>query len=121
MFDREAQAARAGRAHHEPRATAREMFVGDFLAKLAVVDLVVVPADTLLRHSGGAASLENIEGDPLEFRRDQTSGCRSRSHSSWKCGNFTMSAKLLISARGSKFFFAQSSQNGQPVPAKSAR
>ena len=26
-----------------------------------------------------------------------------------------MSAKLLISARGSKFFFAQSSQNGQPV------
>src|SRR6266545_5950400 len=57
-----------------------------------------------------------LNGLPLNCAGTQTSGWRSRSDSSAKCGNFSMSAKELISLRGSKFFFAQSSQYGQPVP-----
>ena len=34
-----------------------------------VVDLVVVPADALLRHAGRAAGLENVERLALELRR----------------------------------------------------
>ena len=69
MLDGEAQAARAGRAHHQPRAAARKMLVADLVGELLVIDLVVVPADALLRHAGGAAGFEDVEGLSLERRR----------------------------------------------------
>src|SRR2546427_10428489 len=56
-----------------------------------------------------------LNGRPLNFAGTQTSGWRSRNDSSWKCGNCSRSAKVLIFVRGSKWFFAQPSQNGQPV------
>ena len=68
MFDGEAQAARAGRAHHQPVMIAREMFVGDFFAELRVIDFVIVPADALLRHAGRAAGFKNAERLPFELR-----------------------------------------------------
>ena len=45
------------------------MLVGDLLAELGVIDLVIVPADALLRHAGRAAGLEDVEGLALERRR----------------------------------------------------
>src|SRR5688500_14258603 len=57
-----------------------------------------------------------LKGRPLYLAGTQTSGWRSRSHSSWKCGKRFMSAKERISLRGSQpDFLAQSSQKGQPV------
>src|SRR5882672_8358694 len=56
-----------------------------------------------------------LNGLPLNCAGTQTSGWRSRSDSSAKCGNLSRSAEEWISLRGSKFFFIQSSQYGQPV------
>ena len=67
VLDGEAQTARAGRAHHQPVMVARKMFVGDLLAELGVIDLVILPADALLGHAGGAAGLEDVERLALEF------------------------------------------------------
>ena len=61
VLDGEAQAAGAGRADHEPVALGekvRAVVVAVFL----VVGLVVIPADALLRHAGGAARLEDVVG-----------------------------------------------------------
>ncbi len=68
VLDGEAQPARAGGADHDPRLAAREMLVVDLAAELLVVGLVVVPADALLGHAGGAAGLENVVRLALERR-----------------------------------------------------
>ena len=65
----EAQSARAGRADHQPRLAAWEMRVGNLFGELAVIDLVVVPANALFGHAGRAAGFENVERSALEFRR----------------------------------------------------
>ena len=62
MLDGEAEPARSGGADHEPIVVAGEVGVTQRLGEGAVVDLVVVPADALLRHAGGAAGLEDAEG-----------------------------------------------------------
>jgi hypothetical protein len=43
------------------------MLVGNLVAELGVVDLVVVPADALLGHSRGATGFEDVEGLSLEL------------------------------------------------------
>jgi len=58
------------------------MFVGNLFRKLTVIDLVVIPADALFWHAGRAARFKDIEGPALERFRTQTSGWRSRNHSS---------------------------------------
>ena len=60
MLNGEAETAGTGGAHHQPRAAAREVRVGNLLAELGVIHLVVVPADALLGHAGGAAGLEDV-------------------------------------------------------------
>ena len=52
------------------------MLVGDLVGELAVIDLVVIPADTLLGHSGGAAGLEDIERLALERCRNPHFGLK---------------------------------------------
>src|SRR5688572_30203337 len=61
MLDGQTQSARPGWPHHEPVMITRKMFVGNLLRELAVIDLVILPADALLGHAGGAAGLENVE------------------------------------------------------------
>jgi hypothetical protein len=61
MLDGEAEAAGAGGADHEPVAL-REKVGAVVVAVFLVVGLVVIPADALLRHAGGAAGLEDIVG-----------------------------------------------------------
>src|SRR6059036_1340774 len=57
-----------------------------------------------------------LKGRPLNAFGTHTSGCKSRSHSSWKCGNRDRSANDFTSFPGfHPAFLAQSSQNGQPV------
>jgi hypothetical protein len=46
----------------------REMLVADLLAEFAVIDFVIVPADALFRHAGGAAGLEDIKRTAPIFR-----------------------------------------------------
>ncbi len=45
------------------------MRVGNFAGELLVIDFVIVPADPLLRHARGAASLEDVEWLPSVSRR----------------------------------------------------
>ena len=117
MLDGEAQAARAGRAHHQPVVVAREMLVGDLLAELGVIDLVIVPADALLGHAGRAAGFENVERLALELRRHPDLGLQIAQP-------FVLEVRELRDDVGEGLdflrgirtvFFAQSSQNGQPV------
>ena len=56
-----------------------------------------------------------LKGLPLNSAGTQTSGCKSRSDSSWKWENFSKSSKQVISLRGSQFLRAQSSQKEHPV------
>src|SRR6266404_2571954 len=57
-----------------------------------------------------------LNGRPWYFFGTQTSFGRSRSHSSWKCGKRSRSAKHFTSVAGFQpAFFAQSSQKGVPV------
>src|SRR5437773_3771704 len=57
-----------------------------------------------------------LNGRPLKALGTQTSGCRSRNHSSWKCGKRVRSSKHLISVAGLQpAFLAHSSQKGDPV------
>ena len=67
VLDGQPQAARAGRAGHQPGAAAREMRVGDFGGEFLVIHFVIVPADALFGHAGGAAGFKNVEGAALEF------------------------------------------------------
>ena len=69
VLDGQTQPARAGRAHHQPRAAPRKMFVGNFSGEFLVVHLVIVPADALFGHAGGAAGLKNVERTSFELRR----------------------------------------------------
>src|ERR1041385_3075277 len=39
----------------------REMRVGNFFREFAVIGFVIIPADALLGHAGGAAGFENVE------------------------------------------------------------
>ena len=64
MLDREAQATRAGGADHQPVAALGEEVGTVVVAELLVIDLVVVPADALLGHAGGATGLEDVVGTP---------------------------------------------------------
>src|SRR5262249_36834979 len=68
MLDGQAQAPRASRAHHQPGAAFGKMRVGNLVGEFAVIDLVIVPADALLGHAGGAAGFKNIEWLSLELR-----------------------------------------------------
>ena len=68
VLDGETKPARAGRAHHQPVMVARKMRVRELFGKLGVIDLVILPADPLLGHAGGAAGLEDVEGFALEWR-----------------------------------------------------
>ena len=52
---------------HQPGAAAREMCVGNFAGELLVIHLVIVPADALLGHAGGAAGFEDVEGPALDI------------------------------------------------------
>ena len=70
VLDGQAQPAGAGRADHQPGAAARKMGVGKFGGEFLVIRFVIVPADALLGHAGGAAGFKNIEGAALEFFRD---------------------------------------------------
>ena len=45
------------------------MVVRNLGRELLVIGLVIVPADALLGHAGGAAGFKNVEGAALEFRR----------------------------------------------------
>ena len=74
VFDGQAQAARAGRADHQPGPAARKMVVRNLPGELLVVHLVIVPADALLGHPGGAAGLKNVERAPFVFRRNPNLG-----------------------------------------------
>src|SRR5947207_12595581 len=57
-----------------------------------------------------------LKGRPWYLFGTQTSGCKSRSHSSWKCGKRSRSSNVFTSLAGFQpAFFAQSSQNGLPV------
>src|SRR5882724_3001269 len=57
-----------------------------------------------------------LNGRPWYFLGTQASFGRSRSHSSWKCGKRSRSAKHFTSVAGFQpAFLAQSSQNGVPV------
>src|ERR1051326_8236096 len=42
------------------------MSVGKFLRELTIIDLIIVPANALFGHAGGAAGFENIEGPSLK-------------------------------------------------------
>src|SRR6266545_2100880 len=68
VLDGQTQAARAGRTDHQPRSAPGKVFVGDFSGEFLVVHLVIVPADALLGHAGGAAGLKNVERSSLGFR-----------------------------------------------------
>ena len=46
---------------------AREMRVGNLLAELGVIHLVIVPADALLGHASRAAGFKNVEGLAFEL------------------------------------------------------
>src|SRR5690606_716668 len=59
MLDCETQTAWASGSDHQPRTARREMLIADLAAELFVVGLVIVPADALLRHPGGAARFED--------------------------------------------------------------
>ena len=74
VLDGQTQTARAGRAHHQPRPSAWKMFVRNFPGEFLVVHLVIVPADALLGHPGGAAGLKNVERAPFVFRRNPNFG-----------------------------------------------
>ena len=74
MFNGQAQTARTGRPHHQPSAPAREVVVVDLVAELGVIDLVVIPPDALLGHTGGTTSLEDIEGLALKLGRNPNFG-----------------------------------------------
>src|SRR5262249_20133121 len=62
MLDGQTQTTRTSRPNHQPRSTTRKMFIRNFPGKLLVIDLVIIPADALFGHAGGATSFENIEG-----------------------------------------------------------
>lgn len=66
VLDGEAEAAGAGGADHEPGTAGREVFVTDFAAEFFVVGFVVVPADALFGHAGGAAGFEDVVGLAFE-------------------------------------------------------
>src|SRR5688572_17690540 len=53
VLDGQAEAARAGRAHHQPVMIAWKMLVGNLFRELTVINLVILPADALLGHAGG--------------------------------------------------------------------
>ena len=102
---------------HQPRAAAREMLVGNFFGELAVIDLVIVPADALLGHAGGAAGFENVERAALVFLRHPDFGLQIAQP-------FVLEMRELAECRRKHFtsvagfqpaFLAQSSQNGEPV------
>ena len=66
VLDGEAEAAGAGGTDHEPFAAAGEVGVVEVVAEFLVVDFVVIPADALLRQTGGAAGFEDVEGPVAE-------------------------------------------------------
>src|SRR4029077_7760514 len=70
VLDREAQTTGAGRPHHQPIMVSGEMLVADLFAELAVIDLVILPADALFGHSGGSAGFKDIKWTALELRRN---------------------------------------------------
>src|SRR5436309_1998430 len=64
MLDTEAKTPRSGWTEHQPVPTARKVTIIERFRKLLVVPEVIFPADPLLRHSGGAAGFEYVEGPP---------------------------------------------------------
>ena len=62
MLNRQSKTARAGGPHHHPVMITREMLVTQRLGKGAVIDLVILPANALFRHAGGAARFKDAEG-----------------------------------------------------------
>ena len=67
MLDSQAQAARAGRPDHQPVAAGREVGVGKLGREFLIVRLVIVPADALLGHAGGAPGFKDVEGAAAKF------------------------------------------------------
>ena len=67
VLDGQAEPAGTSGAYHQPGAAAGEMCVGDFGGELFIVRFVIIPADALLGHAGGATGFENIEGAALVF------------------------------------------------------
>src|SRR4030095_16096616 len=76
VLDGKAEAPWTGRPHHQPVVVAWEMLVADLLAEFAVIDFVIVPADPLLGHAGGAASFEDIKRAAFVFRGDPNLGLK---------------------------------------------
>ena len=74
VLDCQTQPPRAGWTHHQPIMISREMVVADLLTELAVVDLVIVPPDSLFGNTRGSSGLEDIEGTALVFRRNPKLG-----------------------------------------------
>ena len=71
VFDREPEAARAGGADHQPVGPLREKVGSVVFGKLGVVGLVIIPADPLFGHAGGAAGLKDIVGSASKCPRDE--------------------------------------------------
>src|SRR4029078_5452117 len=67
VFDGQTQPPRAGSADHKPVMVGGKMFVGDLIRKLLVIDLVIIPANALLRHASCAAGLKDFERTVFEF------------------------------------------------------
>ena len=74
VLDGEAQAARAGGADHQPVGALREKVGAVMFGEFRVVGHVIVPADALFRHAGGAAGFEDVVGPFAEGFRDETGG-----------------------------------------------
>ena len=67
VLDREPQSPWSGRTNHQPVMISREFLIIQRIGKLAVVHLVVVPADALLGHASGTTGLEDVERLALEL------------------------------------------------------
>ena len=67
VLDGQTKPARTGRAYHEPSAPRGKMLIGDLGGEFFVIGFVIVPADALLGHAGGAAGFEDIEGSAFEL------------------------------------------------------
>jgi hypothetical protein len=116
VLDGQAQAARAGRPDHQPGAAGRKMRVGKLAGKLLVIGLVIVPADALLGHAGGAAGFKNVERAAFEFFGHPDFGLQVPQPFILEVREFFQAAEALTSAAGFQpAFLAQSSQNGEPV------
>ena len=97
------------------------MVVGNFAGEFLVIDLVIVPADALLGHAGGAAGLENVEGRPLIFFGHPDFRLQIAQPFILEMREALQAGKTFDFLAGFQpAFLAQSSQKGNRFPARNA-